>query len=142
MRKIISLATVLAIALTLLTSCGGINVDKYVDELKAIGLTEGDSYTTNVELGQITDMINTEIEYSGGDFVVRVKEYKSLTQYGNYANSIQFITFVSNRQAKAYEELYISSRGEYSSWRVAREGKVVVITNLDIAVNELDLEFK
>ena len=57
---------------------------------------------------------------------------------------ITLITFANKQQAKNYAELNISYFAENPDnlWKVARSGRVVVITNLEVAEEVIPLEFE
>ena len=142
MKRIIALITLVSILAILLTGCGKINVEKSVEYLKSKGMTENVTYKTAAELEYGSEFLNTEIEFWGGDFTVRLKDYTTLIADRDITKSVQFITFSSKREAQAYAELYIKSRDEYSNTKVAQSGSVVVITNLEFVIRELDVEFE
>ena len=120
------------------------DVDKSIESLKARGLTDGVSYQTEEELANATELANSEITYMGGDFTVEVTAYDHLIQDGDYSKSCTMITFASKKQATAYAELNMSYFAENPDnvWKVAQSGRVVVITNLEVAEEVIPLEFK
>lgn len=120
------------------------DVDKSVESLQAQGLTDGVSYRTEDELANATELANSEITYMGGDFTVEVTAYDHLIQDGDYSKSCTLITFANKQQAKNYAELNISYFAENPDnlWKVARSGRVVVITNLEVAEEVIPLEFE
>ena len=142
MKKIISLITLLAICTVLLAGCGKLNVEKSVKELKKKGFTESVTYKTEDELADGTELINIQIEYWKGDFTVKLKDYTVLVADRDPLKSVDFITFSNKREAKEYAELYVRSRDDYNTMKVAQSGSVVVITGLDYVINMLDIEFK
>ena len=92
-----------------------------MDNLKAKGLTVGNSYKTQEELAEGNDMLNLEIGAWGGDFTVELKKYESLIQNGDQMKNVKFYTFGTQAQAKGYAELYVSNRypAMFSGWRTA-----------------------
>ena len=143
MKKIVSLVTVLAVFAMLLVGCAGkFDMDKSIEKLKDKGLTEGNIYTTEAELADATELANSEIKFMGGSFTVEVKGYKQYIQDGDYSKNVQFFTFATVEQATSYAELYISERETDSSWKVGQSECVVIITNLDVAIDVINLEFR
>ena len=142
MKKLISIIALISILTVLLTGCGRINVDKSVKALKAKGMREGAVYETDEDLELANDLFNATIEYYGGDFTVKVKKYTSLMSDMNPGKTVEFVTFATKREAKAYAELYMETRDEYSDTRIARSGSVVIVTNVDLVVETLDVEFE
>jgi hypothetical protein len=142
MKKLISIIMLISTLLLLFTGCGKINVEKSVEALKAKGLREGAVYETDEDLEMANELFNATIEYWEGDFTVKVKSYTSLMSDMDFGKTVEFITFATKREAKAYTELYIEARDEYSDTKIAQSGAVVVITNLDLAVEALDVDFK
>ena len=142
MKKIISLITLLAICTVLLTGCGKLNVNKAVKALKAKGFTESVTYKTADDLADGTELFNTQIEYWKGDFTVKLKDYTVLVAERNPEKDVEFITFSSKREARAYAELFVTSRSDYDNSKIATSGAVVVITGLDMVMDMLELDFK
>ena len=142
MKKLISIIVLISVFTLLLTGCGRINVEKSVEALKAKGMREGAVYETDEELKMADELFNATIEYWEGDFTVRVKAYTSLMSDVNFTKTVEFVTFSTKREAKEYTKLYIEARDKYSDTKIAQSGSVVVITNLDLVVETLDLEFQ
>ena len=142
MKRIISIITLISILAVLLTGCGKINVDKSVKALKAKGMRDAATYTTDEDLEFASELYNYEIEYWNGDFTVQIDGYTSLVADLDFTKKAEFITFSSKREAKAYTELYLENRDEYSDSKIARKGRVVVITNLDLVIKTLDVDFE
>ena len=142
MKRIISIITLISILAVLLTGCGKINVDKSVKALKAKGMRDGATYTTDEDLEFATELYNYEIEYWNGDFTVQIDGYTSLVADLDFTKKAEFITFSSKREAKAYTELYLENRDEYSDSKIARKGRVIVVTNLDLVIETLGVEFE
>ena len=107
MKRIISIITLISILAVLLTGCGKINVDKSVKALKAKGMRDAAAYTTDEDLEFATELYNYEIEYWNGDFTVRIDGYTSLVADLDFTKKVEFITFSSRKEAKAYTELYL-----------------------------------
>ena len=142
MKKLISIITLISLLAVLLTGCGKIKVDKSVEALKAKGMRDAATYTTDEDLEFATELYNYEIEYWDGDFTVRIDGYTSLVADLDFTKKVEFITFSSRKEAKAYTELYLGNRDEYSDSKIAQKGRVVVITNLDLVIKTLDVEFE
>ena len=142
MKKLISITVLISVFTLLLTGCGRINVEKSVEALKAKGMREGAVYETDEELEMADELFNATIEYWEGDFTVRVKAYTSLMSDMNFTKTVEFVTFSTKREAKEYTKLYIEARDKDSDTKIAQSGSVVVITNLDLVVETLDLEFQ
>ncbi len=143
MKKVLSVTALLLTTVLMLASCSlFFDVDRCVEQLKAEGLTVGNSYTTEEEAKFATALVNSEIRLMGGEFESEVKSYTALIQGGDYSKSVQFITFAKPSQAKAYAELYVADRADGSDWRVAQGGSTVVLTNLEIAQEIVPLKFK
>ena len=142
MKRIIALITLVSMLALALVGCGKLDVEDSVKALKAKGMREGATYESDEELELADELFNAEIEYMGGDFTVRVDGYTSLVANLDFTKTVEFITFSSKREAEAYVELYLKSRGKYSESKIAKSGSVVVITNLELVEETLDLEFK
>ena len=146
MKKIVSLVAILAVFAMLLVGCAGkFDMDKSIEKLKGKGLTEGMCYITDEECERATSLMNSEIKFMGGDFTVEIVKQYDLIENGDYSKSCTFITFATEEQATQFAKLKIAdfAKGENSNnWRIARDGCVVVITNLDYAMKITNLEFK
>ena len=144
MKKIVSL--VLAVLAMLLVGCAGkFDIDKSIEKLKGKGLTEGICYITAEECERATSLTNSEIAFMGGDFTVEIVKQYDLIENGDYSKSCTFITFANKEQATQFAELKIEyfAKGENSNHcKIARDGCVVVMTNLEIAMDVINLEFK
>ena len=146
MRKIISLVIVLIMAVMLLVGCAPqIDVAHLTAQLKAKGLTDGICYVTQEECERATSLTNSEIKFMGGDFTVEIVNDISLIENGDYSKSCTFITFATEEQAKQFAELNISyfvKIGNTNNWRIAYSGCVVVLTNLEVAFELINLQFR
>ena len=146
MKKIVSLVSLLAVFAMLLVGCAGkFDMDKSIEKLKDKGLTEGMCYITEEECKRATSLTNSEIKFIGGDFTVEIVKQYDLIENGDYSKSCTFITFATEEQATNFAELNIEyfAKGENpNNWRIARDGCVVVMTNLDYAMKITNLEFK
>ena len=146
MKKAVSLAMVLIVFVMLLAGCSEkFDMDKSIETLKAKGLTEGMCYITEEECERATSLTNSEIKFMGGDFTVEIVKQYDLIENGDHSKSCTFITFATEEQATNFAELNIEyfAKGENSNnWKIARSKCVVVLTNLDIAMEVTGLEFK
>ena len=146
MKKILSLLSALILSAILLVGCAGkFDMDKSIEKLKEKGLTEGMCYITEEECERATSLTNSEIAFLSGDFTVEIVKQYDLIENGDYSKSCTFITFATEEQAINFAELNIEyfAKGENSNnWRIARDGCVVVMTNLDVAMDVINLEFK
>ena len=146
MKKIISFAVVLLTFAMLLWGCSGkFDMDESINKLKDKGLTEGMCYSTEEECERATSLTNSEIAFMGGDFTVEIVNQYGLIENGDYSKSCTFITFATEEQATNFSELNIEyfEKGENSNnWRIARDGCVVVLTNLDVAMDIINLKFE
>ena len=146
MKKIVSLVAILAVFAMLLVGCTAkFDMDKSIEKLKNEGLTEGMCYITEEECERATSLTNSEIAFMGGEFTVEIVKQYGLIENGDYSKSCTFITFATEEQATNFAELNIEyfAKGENSNnWRIARDGCVVVLTNLDVAMDIINLEFK
>ena len=146
MKKIVSLVAILAVFAMLLVGCAGkFDMDESIEKLKDKGLTEGMCYITEEECERATSLTNSEIKFMGGDFTVEIVKQYDLIENGDYSKSCTFITFATEEQATQFAELKIEdfAKGENSNnWRIARDGCVVVMTNLDYAMKITNREFK
>ena len=146
MKKIAVVVTIIVVLSLLLVGCNGkFDMDKSIEELKAKGLTEGMCYITEEECARATSITNSEIRFMGGDFEVEIVKQYGLIENGDYSKSCTFITFATEEQATNFAELNIEyfAKGENSNnWKIARDGCVVVMTNLDVAMDIINLEFK
>ena len=137
----------MAVAALTLASCSlFFNEEKCIEKLKSEGLTEGMCYITEEECERATSLINSQIQFDGGDFTVEVVREYSLIENGNYSKSCTFITFATEEQAKQFFELQTKWFAEESDnsnhWMFARSGCTVVSTNLEIAKKIIPLRFK
>ena len=142
MKRIIALITLVSMLTLALVGCGRLDVEDSVKTLKAKGLREGATYESDEDLELACELFNAEIEYMGGDFTVRIDGYTSLVADIDFTKTVEFITFSSKREAEAYVELYIKSRDKYSDSRIAQDGAVVIVTNLELVEDVLDVEFR
>ena len=146
MKKIVSLVAILVVFAMLLVGCAGkFDMDKSIGKLKDKGLTEGVCYITEEECEHATSLTNNEIAFMGGEFTVEIIKDYSLIENGDYSKSCSFITFATEEQATQFAELkieYFEKCENSNNWRIAREGCVVVLTNLDVAMDVINLEFK
>ena len=146
MKKTVSFISIMIVAALILASCSlFFNEEKCIEKLKAEGLTEGMCYITEEECERATSLTNSEIAFMGGDFTVEIVKQYGLIENGDYSKSCTFITFATEEQATNFAELNIEyfAKGENSNnWRIARDGCVVVMTNLDVAMDIINLEFK
>ena len=146
MKKTISIIIVLLLIATILVGCNAdFDVERTVKKLKAKGLTEGMCYITEEECECATSLTNSEIKFMGGDFTVEIVKQYDLIENGDYSKSCTFITFATEEQAANFAELNIEyfAKGENSNnWRIARDGCVVVLTNLEIAFELINLQFR
>ena len=142
MKRIIALITLVSMLTLSLVGCGRLDVEDSVKALKAKGMRDAAAYTTDEDLEFATELYNYEIEYWNGDFTVRIDGYTSLVADLDFTKKVEFITFSSRKEAKAYTELYLENRDEYSDSKIAQKGRVVVITNLDLVTKTLDVEFE
>lgn len=146
MKKAISILIVLLLLTTIFVGCNqDLDVEKLVKKLKAKGLTEGVCYVTQEECERATSLANTEIKFMGGDFTVEIVNDISLIENGDYSKSCTFITFATEEQATQFAELNIEyfAKGENSNnWKIACSGCVVVLTNLDVAFELINLQFR
>ena len=120
-------------------------MDKSIEKLKNKGLTEGMCYITEEECERATSLTNSEIAFMGGDFTVEIVKQYDLIENGDHSKSCTFITFATEEQATKFAELNIEyfAKGENSNnWRIAHDGCVVILTNLDVAMDIVNLKFK
>ena len=146
MKKIAVVVTIVTILSLMLVGCAGkFDMDKSIEKLKEKGLTEGMCYITEEECERATSLTNSEIAFMGGDFTVEIVKQYGLIENGDYSKSCTFITFATEEQATNFAELNIEyfAKGENSNnWRIARDGCVVVLTNIDMAMKVVNLDFK
>ena len=147
MKKFLSILVLFSVTALILASCSlFFNEEKCIEKLKAEGLTEGMCYITEEECERATSLINSQIRFDGGDFMVEVVRQYDLIENGDYSKSCTFITFATEEQAKQFVELQIKWFSEESdnpnNWKFARSGCTVVSTNLEIAQKIIPLNFK
>ena len=146
MKKIAVVVTIIVVLSLLLVGCNGkFDMDKSIEQLKEKGLTEGMCYITEEECERATSLTNSEIAFMGGEFTVEIVEQYGLIENGDYSKACTFITFATEEQATNFAELNIEyfAKGENSNnWRIARDGCVVVFTNIDMAMEVVNLKFK
>ena len=146
MKKVISMAVVLLLIATIFVGCAPkIDVERLTAKLKAKGLAEGVCYVTEEECKRATSLANSEIKFMGGDFNVEIVNDISLIENGDYSKSCTFITFATEEQARQFAELnvsYFASIGNTNNWKIAQSGCVVVLTNLQVAMDLINLQFR
>ena len=146
MKKIAVVVTIVTILSLMLVGCAGkFDMDKSIEKLKDKGLTEGMCYITEEECERATSLTNSEIAFMDGDFTVEIVKQYSLIENGDYSKSCTFIKLATEEQATNFAELNIEyfAKGENSNnWRIARDGCVVVLTNIDMAMKVVNLDFK
>lgn len=147
MKKVLSIVSVFVVFAMLLVGCAGkFNMEKSIEKLKEKGLTESSvTYTTEEELERATSITNSEIKFMGGDFTVEIVAQYSLIENGDESKSCTFVTFATEEQAIKFAELnieYFANGDNYNNWRIARSERIVVLTNLDVAMEVINLEFK
>ena len=116
--------------------------DEAVFELADEGLTL--SYynaRTGGFLDYDTKSFNSEIIVCGGDFTVEVTKIAHLNA-GNYYDTCVLAEFKTEQMAKNYAELRLADRDRDLTWKIAREGRVVIITDLELAMRVIRLEFQ
>ncbi len=118
------------------------NKEKSIEALIDNGLSIYEEYKTKDELEFISSTVNLDIYRFGGEFSIELTDYTSLIQYGNMRNECRFFEFVSEEQAQQYAEFFMGARTQDGEWLVGIDGKVVVVTNLSIAKDHINLEFK
>ena len=145
MKKSISLVIAILFVVTLLAGCKeAFDMDKSIEKLKAKGLTEGMCYITEEECERATSLTNSEIKFMGGDFTVEIVKQYDLIENGDHSKSCTFITFATEEQATNFAELnieYFAKSENSNNWRIARSGCVVVLTNLEVAMQVIPLDF-
>lgn len=146
MKKYLLLLIVICLFITALAGCKEtFDMDKCIEKLKAKGLTEGICYITEEECARATSLTNSEITFMGGDFTVEITKDYSLIENGDYSKSCTFITFATEEQATKFAELKIANfakDGNYNNWKIAYSGCTVVLTNLEVALKNIPLDFK
>ena len=140
MKKIL-LALILTVSLAL-TSCGSFGWDECVTELVGEGFVIMQNLSKPGELGTTTGAFNTDVLYNGGDFEVEVTRYTHLIKGSDYSRNCQLIKFATVGQAKSYASLYVETRAALNNFKVARSGAVVVLTNVDEAMEIVGLDFE
>lgn len=144
MKRTLSLITILAMLALLFAGCAEetFDWDANIDKLLAEGLTVDKNYTSASDLEAATTLFNSQIRVRGGDFSVEIKKATILLKDGDTSFNCQFIEFASANQAQKYAEQYASARAENNAYKIATCGSIVVLTNLEIAWQVIDLEFK
>jgi len=146
MKKAISILIVLLLLTTIFVGCNqDFDVERLVKKLKAKGLTDGMCYVTPEECERATSLTNSEIKFMGGDFTVEIVNQISLIENGDYSRACTFVTFATEEQATQFAELNIEyfAKGDNSNnWKIAYSGCVVVLTNLDVAFELINLQFR
>lgn len=146
MKKIAVVVTIIVVLSLLLVGCNGkFDMDKSIEELKAKGLTEGMCYITEEECARATSITNSQIRFMGGDFEVEIVKQYGLIENGDYSRSCTFIVLATEEQAINFAELFIKDAaedGNPNNWKFARSGCIVVFTNIDMAMEVVNLKFK
>lgn len=143
MRRFLAMALALICLVGVFTGCSGrFDWDKTVNKLEEKGLTVAKDYTTADDRANATAILEAEIKGNGGDFMVVVRKATSFIQDGDYEHYCMMIDFETEAQANSYRELYISTRGEASNFKIAQTGSIIVFTNLDVVQEVIKLEFQ
>lgn len=142
MKKVILFAAIFALILAFVGCSAKFDTDEAIEKLREQGLTLSTVYTTERELSDGTSLANAEVRMMGGDFTVELRGYSSLIQKGDPSKNCQIFTFATQEQASAYADLYVTSRWEGSAWKVAQSDCVVILTNLEVAQQTINLDFK
>ena len=145
MKKIVlSLVLILTLCLSLV-ACAEDPVTKedWINTLvNEKGLTLTENSTEGDELELANAKLNLEISAFSGNFKVEILSFTHLTKDGDTQNACKIIEFATEDEAIKYAGFYINKRGDNSLWRVAKDGNVVVITNLDAVPEVVNLIFK
>ena len=113
--------------------------DEAVFELADEGLTlEYYNARTGGFLDEVTESFNTDVLICGGDFTVEVTKVAYLNN-GSYTEVCVLVEFKTEEMAKKYAEIRLSDRDPDLTWKIAREGRVVVITGLEAAMRVIRL---
>lgn len=143
MKKYISLALVLLLAMSILAGCNEtFDMTKSINKLLNKGLVISREYATTYQLKEASAMFNAEIRFYGGNFIIEVKRAVTLEDPKEPGANCQFIEFATEEQAEQYATFYITTRKLGNEFKIAYEGKVVVITSLDMVPEAVPLEFK
>ena len=140
MKKIL-LALILTVSLAL-TSCGSFDWDGCVTALSGAGYVIMQDLSEPQELISTSSAFNNDVLYNGGDFRVKVVRYTHLIKGTDYSRNCQLIEFETKEQAKSYATFYVETRAPFNTFKVARKGSVVVLTNVSDAMEITGLEFK
>lgn len=139
MKKILLVAVLIA-ALGL-TSCGSFEWEECVNALDSVGYVIMQDLHDPEKLVSTTNAFNNDVLYNGGDFKVKVTKYTHLIKGTDYSRNCQLIEFATKDQAKSYAEFYVETRAPLNTFKVGRQGNVVVLTNMSDAMEIAGLEF-
>ena len=145
MKKTIILLLVLIMSTFMLFGCDDeyvFDFDEEVFELADEGLTlTYFNARTGGFLDDDTKSFNSDIIICGGDFTVELTKVAQLNA-GDYSDMCILAEFKTEEMAKNYADLRLADREPDLTWKIARDGRVVIITNLDLVMEVIELEFK
>ena len=145
MKKII-LSIILIVTMCLaLVACAEEPVTKedWIDTLvNDKGLVVTENSTEGEALEYANARLNMDISMFQGNFKVETVSYTVLTKGGDTEKACKIIEFATEDDAIKYSGLFMNKRSANSGWYVAKDGKIVVITNLSEATEVINLIFK
>ena len=142
MKKYLSLALVLLLVLSMLAGCKEtFDMDKSVNKMLNKGLVVSREYKTEYQLKEAAAIFNAEIRFYGGNFIVEVVRAIALEDPKEPGLNCQFIEFATEEQAEQYATFYADARKVGNDYKVARSGKVVVLTSIESVVDDIPLDF-
>lgn len=167
MKKLIALTIVLILLMTLFVGCKPkVSVSEAVNRLRSNGFVSSASYVDPKELEVFTSFTNDEIKRMGGSFKIKIVERHYFASSIDSSQSCTLIVFATANQARKYanckaidfakrreESGYLNSGdfggywgnplpNETFKWKVAHSGRLVIISNCDIAMDAIDLNFR
>ena len=143
MKKVISLALAILLLACVFVGCkSAFDANAGIEQLQKKGLTISENYDTPEELQGAAAIINANIQSSGANFSIELKQMTIMIQDENDSRNCQILVFETNAQARRMAEYYLSNRTEDNYYKIARSGNVMIATSLDIVPQVLGLEFE
>ena len=144
MKKIILSMVLIVTMCLILVACAEEPVTKedWIAGLKEKGLVVTEHSTKGLDLEYADARLDMEINLFNGNFTVETVSYTVLTKDGDLENACKIIEFATEEDAIKYMGFYMNSRGENSGWYVAKDGNIVVVTNLSVVPEVINLIFK
>ena len=139
--SIISIILVLSFCLSFVGCSNKINVNRTIRKLERKGFEVTKLYESENDLGLATANLNVQINYFGGGFTVELVRQVDLAEKNDPEKTCQIFVFKTEEQCKDYYGFVECDREHDMRYKLARKGTVMILTNSEIAINAIDLNF-